>query len=86
MALRERHHGGTGAWYRALNDPCRCDTCRIADRAYQADRRHRNTLRARRGEVSFTHGRHGYSHYGCRCATCEGTEIAYRTRRKLAMA
>lgn len=79
-----RGHSETGACYRDPVNPCREPACRKRESDYQAERRRVRILRARRGEITFKHGRNGYNHFGCRCETCVTAARDYMAERKAA--
>lgn len=78
-------HGTVGGY---CNHACRCEPCRLANRASSA--RIRGERYAERVSVngvlvhpSATHGTtNGFRYYGCRCsACCEASKAADRKRR-----
>ena len=60
----------TGHGYGPYTNGCRCDICRAAKAAYQANRRAAASLATTPVPDGLTHGRAGYEEHGCRCEIC----------------
>jgi hypothetical protein len=81
--------GGSEPWHGTVggycNHACRCDQCRAAKRAANAEGRRNARLMRRVRMPHKAHGTaNGYSYWACRCDPCRAAEAKrYQARKRV---